>query len=625
MGTNQAAISEIRKAIRSIPLIDNHAHNLLRSYEFPGEMLVSEATGSALKDAVYSLAHIRALKYLARFLGLPAESPGEQVKEAAESMDYTSFCQSLIKSSGIQTILIDDGFSGDKCFEISWHDQFTPFPNKRIVRIETLFESIVKESEHPVTAFINSIDKYANDPHVVGFKSIAAYRDGLDVEYQPMDGQTERAWVNQDITATGSSRYKVKKRETIRWLVNKTLSIISGKGKPIQFHTGLGDNDITLVRSDPSHLQSLIRGYPNVPFVILHSGYPYARQAGYLATVYSNVYLDFGLAIPFLSGDGQRSLMRQLLELCPTNKLLWSSDAVFYPERYYLGAVQTKDVMAEVLAENIARGDIHLGDAIKIAKRMLFENSNQLYNLGLAYTELDPEADPISTGLNNSAQPTMNDSPSTSLSSLVDALRSQGIKFVRLAWVDYVNLLRYRVIPIDHFVSIVGSQLIKTPSSFPSEQLAESGTSIVQAALGLVANDGLTPGVSTSGDRDLKPDFSSTWKPSYAPGHAYMMGRFFHKSHAGGAEFETCPRTILQRVVQRAERDFGAKFLVGFETEFILLDREGKPASTGAWSTSRKLQCGPVTDCVHEIAQTIIDAGIKLELYHAESADGQTI
>jgi glutamine synthetase len=76
-------------------------------------------------------------------------------------------------------------------------------------------------------------------------------------------------------------------------------------------------------------------------------------------------------------------------------------------------------------------------------------------------------------------------------------------------------------------------------------------------------------------------------------------------------------------VFRRAERELGAKFLVGFETEFILLDRQDKPASTGAWSTSRKLQCGPVTDCVHDIAQTIIDAGIKLELYHAESADGQ--
>ncbi|KAG9103368.1 hypothetical protein FRC07_010009 [Ceratobasidium sp. 392] len=113
------------------------------------------------------------------------------------------------------------------------------------------------------------------------------------------------------------------------------------------------------------------------------------------------------------------------------------------------------------------------------------------------------------------------------------------------------------------------------------------------------------------------------WNPSYAPGHAYMMGRFFHKSYEGGAEFETCPRTILQRVVQRAEKNLGAKFLVGFETEFILLDKHGKPASTGAWSTSRKLQCGPAADCVHEIAQNIMEAGIQLQQYHAESADGQ--
>ncbi|KAG8746273.1 hypothetical protein FRC10_005522 [Ceratobasidium sp. 414] len=454
-------------------------------------MLVSEATGPALNDSVYSLAHIRMLKYLARFLGLPAESSWEQVKDASKSMQYSLFCQSLIKSAGIQIILMDDGLANDKCFELSCHDQLTPFPNKRIVRIETLFESIVKESEYPITVFINAIDKYASDSRIAGFKSIAAYRGGLDVEYHPTDGQDERALVKEDITTGASDRYKVTKRETI-------------------------------------------------------------------------------------------------------------------------------------LTENVARGDIHPSDAIKIAKRMLFENSNKLYNLGLAYTELNPEPDPqMSTGLNNSIQPAMDDSPSTSLSSLVASLRSQNIKFIRLAWVDYVNLVRYRVIPIDHFVSVVGSQLVKTPASLPWEQLAESGISIVQAALGLAANDGLTPGVSTSGDHDLKPDLSSMWKPSYAPGHVYMMGRFFHKSHAGGAEFETCPRTILQRVVQRAEQDLGAKFLVGFETEFILLNRNGEPASKGAWSTSRKLLCGPVTDCVHEIAQTIIDAGIKLELYHAESADGQ--
>jgi hypothetical protein len=58
--------------------------------------------------------------------------------------------------------------------------------------------------------------------------------------------------------------------------------------------------------------------------------------------------VDFGLAIPLLSGSGQRDLVHQLMELCPTNKLLWSSDAAFHPERFYLGALQSRQALAEV-------------------------------------------------------------------------------------------------------------------------------------------------------------------------------------------------------------------------------------------------------------------------------------
>ncbi|QRV82041.1 glutamine synthetase [Ceratobasidium sp. AG-Ba] len=619
MTTNQVVISQLRKAISSIPLIDNHAHNILESYNPPAKLtLVSEASGSARDDAVYSLAHIRMLRYLAQFLGLPAESSWEKITESIKEMDYALFCQTLIKSSGIQTILIDDGLPNENCLDIVWHDKLTPYPNKRIVRIEALFESIISQEEDFTSAFTDSIRKLVDDPHVAGFKSIAAYRDGLDIDYIPDDDQEAQDALIQSVEemkATGEP-YRVTKREVIRWLVNKTLSIISGKGKPIQFHTGFGDNDLTLTRSNAALLQTLVRHYPDAYFVLLHSGYPFARQAGYLATVYPNVYLDFGLAIPLLSGDGQRSVLRHLFELCPTNKLLWSSDAAFYPELFYLGAMQSKDAIAEVLADLVSRNEITYDDSIRIVERVLFKNSNQLYGLGLDYKELDSGLEPNTVDLaKNSAPP--------SLPTLITSLKIQNIKFVRLVWVDYVNLIRYRVIPINHFTSVVGSKLIRSFSSLDSEQLAEGGISIVQAGLGLVTNDGLPPGLSTSGDCDLKPDFSSMWKPTYAPCHAYMMGRFFHKSHDGGAELDICPRTILQRVVERAERQHGAKFLVGFETEFILLHQDGSPASTGAWSTTRKLQCGPVTNCVHEIAQTILDAGIELQLYHAESADGQ--
>lgn len=112
----------------------------------------------------------------------------------------------------------------------------------------------------------------------------------------------------------------------------------------MQFHTGLGDSDITLSLSSPALMQSIIKAYPDsmcsfpsfwalciehsaaATFVILHSSYPYTRDAGYLTSVYKNVYLDFGEIFPFLSAEGQRGVIRQILELCPTNKIMWSSE-----------------------------------------------------------------------------------------------------------------------------------------------------------------------------------------------------------------------------------------------------------------------------------------------------------
>jgi predicted TIM-barrel fold metal-dependent hydrolase len=93
----------------------------------------------------------------------------------------------------------------------------------------------------------------------------------------------------------------------------------------VQFHTGLGDNDIALALASPAHMQPIIRAYPNAQFVLLHSSYPYTRDAGYLTAVYANVFLDFGEVFPFVSASGQSAVVQQVLELAPTNKIMWSS------------------------------------------------------------------------------------------------------------------------------------------------------------------------------------------------------------------------------------------------------------------------------------------------------------
>ncbi len=108
----------------------------------------------------------------------------------------------------------------------------------------------------------------------------------------------------------------------------------------VQFHTGLGDADITLTRSSPALLQPLIAANPRTSFVLLHASYPYMREAGYLTAMYKNVYLDIGEVFPVVSRGGQEALIRQVLELTPTNKIMWSSEIFFIAPHRGNGSVR---------------------------------------------------------------------------------------------------------------------------------------------------------------------------------------------------------------------------------------------------------------------------------------------
>ena len=98
-------------------------------------------------------------------------------------------------------------------------------------------------------------------------------------------------------------------------------------------------NDISLVTANPAVMQPVIKEFPDTIFVLLHSSYPFSQEAGYLATVYHNVYcsyivvaaftdglilnsdsVDFGDVFPMVNRDGQRTIIRQVLELTPRLK-----------------------------------------------------------------------------------------------------------------------------------------------------------------------------------------------------------------------------------------------------------------------------------------------------------------
>lgn len=415
--TASQSLDELRQVVRHWPVIDNHAHNLLRLPQLKSSDLLSstsEAEGEALQDHRKALPHLRAARQLRELYDLPPDTDWDAIlKRRRDILDTDP--NGLIKRclTGTHTILIDDGLEGS--FEkYSWHDQFVPAPCKRIVRIEAvaadILSSLHQQDKLPVgvatadeegcriawlafiSAFEQAIATLLVDNEVVGFKSVVCYRTGLDVEVGRDIEVTERglrSFRRHYLPNCVQANFRVEAKGMNDALVVSACKLIeadfrnNGTAKPLQFHTGLGDNDISLLESNPAYLQPLIKHFPSVPIVLLHSAYPFTREAGYLATVYKNVYLDIGEVFPMVSRDGQEQIVRQAFEITPTNKILWSTDGHHAPETYFLANAQGREVMETVICEYVEKEDLTLVQAIQAVKDIFFQNSNALYSLGL--------------------------------------------------------------------------------------------------------------------------------------------------------------------------------------------------------------------------------------------------
>ncbi|PFH49306.1 hypothetical protein AMATHDRAFT_41638 [Amanita thiersii Skay4041] len=397
------------RAAYNCPIIDNHAHALLKvDYKdsFPIEGIFAEASGDALtQDSPHTISCFRAAAQLAELLGLPKDATWEEVKVKRAEIDYQTLCKMCFDPTKIVGILLDDGLAGgDKVEDISWHGRFAKSGVWRIVRIETEAEEILKKIVSSITesfedladvhdriydAFTSKFEHRLKElatsleERVAGFKSVVCYRTGLNVSPHHDIREIQYALVKAGVMYKQTGKLRLQYKALNDYVVRACLAVAQTTDKPVQFHTGLGDNDITLTLSSPAHLQPLIKAFPSAKFVILHGSYPFTREAGYLTAVYQNVFFDFGEVFPFVSGHGQREVVRQVLELSPTNKIMWSTDGHYWPETYYLATIQARKALYDVLSETVHSEELTESQAVDIIKKVLFTNANRIYGLGL--------------------------------------------------------------------------------------------------------------------------------------------------------------------------------------------------------------------------------------------------
>jgi hypothetical protein len=275
----------------------------------------------------------RGIRALAAFFG--CEATEEAVLAHRLSVDPLEYAGALLRATGTEALLIDDGFPPAE-LSVNWEEMGTvaSCPSAPVMRIERV-------GADGIAAAVSR----ARADGFVGLKTIAAYRGGLD------------------LSLVGAE---------VRDGVMRALEANAEDPLPLQVHCGFGDADLSLPLARPGLLKPLIERFDTTPFVLLHC-YPFVREAGWLAHVYPNVFFDLSLTIPHVTQPA--TALREALELAPVSKLLYASDAARTPELYYLAAMWWRDALAEVLPE--LSGE----DAEADARAILRDNARALYRL----------------------------------------------------------------------------------------------------------------------------------------------------------------------------------------------------------------------------------------------------
>jgi hypothetical protein len=325
--------TRLLERLGTVPLVDHHAHGILRGRptldEFRG--MFSESPDPRQWPHVSTgLTYRRAMRELAAFFGVePAEAAVYEHRLASDQDEYAS---RLLRATGTETLLVDDGFPppGEG---IEWRElgELAACEARPVLRIETRSADLLRDE---VAA--------ARANGFAALKTIAAYRGGLDR-------------VSEHVVAALEAN-------------EATAAPL-----PVQVHCGFGDSDLHIQRADPGYLKPLVERFRDTTWVLLHC-YPFVREAGWLTHVYGNVYFDLSLTIPHVSRPAEA--LREALELAPVSKLLYASDAARTPELYWLAAKWWRESLAEVLAESLPPED-----AEDAGRAILRENARRVYGL----------------------------------------------------------------------------------------------------------------------------------------------------------------------------------------------------------------------------------------------------
>ncbi|MGD8113316.1 MAG: amidohydrolase family protein, partial [Sphaerochaetaceae bacterium] len=165
-------------------------------------------------------------------------------------------------------------------------------------------------------------------------------------------------------------------------LFKETAGICRELNVPFHVHAAFGESNLDLRENNPLHLKDFLDSSDaeGLKLVLIHGGYPYTFEAGYLAAMYPGIYVDISEFIPFAS-MGMRRGVEDILSMCPTNKILYGSDGFDVPETHWLGGRSAKETLSAIIMSLVERGKITSKYGQLMYHDILYRNSLTLHNI----------------------------------------------------------------------------------------------------------------------------------------------------------------------------------------------------------------------------------------------------
>jgi hypothetical protein len=383
-------------------LADHHCASLLASWaragggQFPAWRAGFTGAGRAgglARDVPGLLGYRHFLAALASLLDL-SPGPGQAAGEALErevvarrdelaGADPGGYLRLLLDHAGTAALLVDTG-GGDKVLKVAELERAADRPVHQIVRLEPLAEELLAQgapTSRSLTRFLGGFEErvgLAMERGAVALKSIAAHRGGLWLFTESSQADRRRAFANLDKAAQAA---RFDDAVLLPFLVRRAAELAAARQVPLQFHTGIGDEDVYLPHADPALLWPMLRDprTEECPVVLLGC-YPYVGAAAHLAGTYPQVHMDLSPVVALAEPIAARQVS-EALGLCPPGKLLAGSGGRAYPESHWWGATVWRRALARVLRAEVAAGGLDEAAARDTARRILATNATRLYRL----------------------------------------------------------------------------------------------------------------------------------------------------------------------------------------------------------------------------------------------------